>query len=309
MKTNTGSSSRIREALRTIRGIAQEIVDAAADPSRKLSDLFTEAAIQRKVDACMGLALAVAACGRCKWLREVRREVEETAAVVVAADNALAPRITLNPEMMNHVIGAEQKVFDLLLAASLKVLVLAKLARMMRPQLATYLHKESVGIRIELLHWERERNAERVPLCGGSRPAYETGNEVRMGKNSVRGLEGERLQPVCLAEIGDGALKKIAAATGGEARRPRQSGRGNGRAQFGASGVGAEGRRGPQTAFMAKQRKSFLEYLKVHPETASISRITRARECWAIRRKEWDAAAKKGIGYADYKGLARSNLI
>ena len=70
-----------------------------------------------------------------------------------------------------------------------------------------------------------------------------------------------------------------------------------------------EGRRGPQTAFMAKQRKVFLEYLKIHPETASVSRITRARECWAIHRREWDAAAKKGIGYADYKGLARSNLI
>lgn len=132
---------------------------------------------------------------------------------------------------------------------------------------------------------------------------------AQMGENAVRSLEGERLQPVCLAEIGDGALKKIAAAMGGEARRPRRSGRGNGRAQLGASGVGAEGRRGPQTAFMAKQRKVFLEYLKLHPETASVSRITRARECWAIHRKEWDTAAKKGIGYADYKGLARSNLI
>ena len=143
---------------------------------------------------------------------------------------------------------------------------------------------------------------------------------AQMGENAVRSLEGERLQPVCLAEIGDGALRKIAAAMGGEARRPRQSGRGDGRAQLGASGVGTaartrrrgtegEGRRGPQTAFMAKQRKVFLEYLKVHPETASVSRITRARECWAIHRKEWDAAAKKGVGYADYKGLARSNLI
>ena len=310
MKTNTGPSSRIREALRTIRGIAQEIVDAAADPSRKLSDLFTEAAIQRKVDACMGLALAVAACGRRKWLREVRREIEETAAVVVAADNALAPRITLNPEMMNHVIGAEQKVFDLLLAASLKVLVLAKLARMMRTQLATYLHKESVSIRIELLHWERERNAERVPLGGGSRPAYETGNEVRKGKNSVRGLEGERLQPVCLAEIGDGALKKIAAAMGGEARRPRQSGRTGGTdKQAYRHWTGCVGKKGRQTEYMEKQRKVFLDYLKIHHETASKTRMTLARDCWAIHRREWNAAAKKGIGYSDYKALSRAKLM
>ena len=74
-------------------------------------------------------------------------------------------------------------------------------------------------------------------------------------------------------------------------------------------GTAGEGRRGPQTAFMAKQRKVFLEYLKVHPETASVSRITRARECWAIHRKEWDAAAKEGIGYADYKALSRAKLM
>ena len=60
---------------------------------------------------------------------------------------------------------------------------------------------------------------------------------------------------------------------------------------------------------MAKQRKAFLEYLKEHPETASVSRITRARECWAIHRKEWDAAAKKGDGYADYKALSRAKLM
>ena len=32
---------------------------------------------------------------------------------------------------------------------------------------------------------------------------------AQMGENAVRSLEGEKLQPVCLAEIGDGALKKI----------------------------------------------------------------------------------------------------
>ena len=160
---------------------------------------------------------------------------------------------------------------------------------------------------------------------------------AQMGENAVRSLEGERLQPVCLAEIGDGALKKIAAAMGGEARRPRRSGRTGGTAEqvrrhwTGSTSeqapliatatrlaslggyrwhrTGGEGRRGPQTAFMAKQRKVFLEYLKVHPETASVSRITRARECWAIHRKEWDAAAKKGIGYADYKALSRAKLM
>ena len=84
------------------------------------------------------------------------------------------------------------------------------------------------------------------------------------------------------------------------ARRPRPDGRGR---------VGLAGKKGRQTEYMSKQRKAFLEYLKEHPETASVSRITRARECWAIHRREWDAAAKKGIGYSDYKALSRAKLM
>lgn len=127
---------------------------------------------------------------------------------------------------------------------------------------------------------------------------------AQMGENAVRSLEGEKLQPVCLAEIGDGALKKIACAIGG-----REGIRDRGLGIRKRRGTDRDGRRGPQTAFMEKQRKVFLEYLKVHPETASVSRITRARECWLIHRKEWDAAAKKGIGYADYKALSRAKLM
>ena len=122
----------------------------------------------------------------------------------------------------------------------------------------------------------------------------------RFSENVVRSLEGEKMKAVCLADIGDLALKKIACAIG---KRDRGTGnRKRGRTD-------REWRRGPQTAFMAKQRKVFLEYLKVHPETASVSRITRARVCWAIHCKEWDAAAKKGIGYAEYKALSRAKLM
>ena len=143
---------------------------------------------------------------------------------------------------------------------------------------------------------------------------------AQMVENAVRSLEGERLQPVCLAEIGDGALRKIREAMGGEARRPRQSGRGNDRAQLGASGVGTaartrrrgtgrEGKKGRQTEYMEKQRKVFLDYLKIHPETASKTRMTLARDCWSIHRREWNAAAKKGIGYSYYKALSRAKLM
>ena len=122
----------------------------------------------------------------------------------------------------------------------------------------------------------------------------------RFSENVVRSLEGEKMKAVCLADIGDLALKKIACAIG-----KRDRGTGNRK----RSRADREWRRGPQTAFMAKQRKVFLEYLKVHPETPSVSRITRARVCWAIHCKEWDAAAKKGIGYAEYKALSRAKLM
>ena len=72
---------------------------------------------------------------------------------------------------------------------------------------------------------------------------------------------------------------------------------------------GREGLRGPQTTFMAQQRKAFLDFLKIHRETTTVSRIVLARECWAIHQKEWDAAAEKGIGYSSYKALANANLM
>ena len=121
-----GPGVRIREALLTIRGLAREIVEVAADPSRKMSELFSEAAIQVKVGACVELALAVAACKRCKWLRAVRAEIESTAEVVIAADNALSPCLTLNPETMSQVQCVELKIFDLMISASPMILVLAR---------------------------------------------------------------------------------------------------------------------------------------------------------------------------------------
>ena len=113
---------------------------------------------------------------------------------------------------------------------------------------------------------------------------------------------------------------EVVGGAGPRRPRPENGRRGNGRAKLGVSGAGTvartrrggtdgEGRRGRQTEYMERQRKAFLEYLKEHPETASVSRITRARECWAIHRKEWNAAAKKGVGYSDYKALSRAKLM
>ena len=145
---------------------------------------------------------------------------------------------------------------------------------------------------------------------------------ARFSENTVRSLEGEKFQAVCLAEIGDGALKKIAAAMGGEARRPRPSGRTGGTdkqacrhraggtvARTRRGGTDREGRRGRQTEYMEKQRKVFLDFLKIHPETASTRRQTRALECWRLHRREWESAAKKGIGYSSYKALANASLM
>ena len=144
----------------------------------------------------------------------------------------------------------------------------------------------------------------------------------RFSENVVRSLEGEKMKAVCLADIGDLALKKIAAAMGGEARRPRQSGRTGGTdkqacrhwmggtvARTRRGGTDREGRRGRQTEYMEKQRKVFLDFLKIHPETASARRQTRALECWRLHRREWESAAKKGIGYSSYKALANASLM
>ena len=147
----------------------------------------------------------------------------------------------------------------------------------------------------------------------------------RFSENVVRSLEGEKMKAVCLADIGDLALKMIGAAMGGEAQRPRRSGRTGGTAEqapliatatrlaslggYRRHWTDGDGRRGRQTEYMAKQRKAFLDYLKIRPETASVRRQARALECWRLHRREWEGAAKKGIGYSSYKALANAPLM
>ena len=84
---------------------------------------------------------------------------------------------------------------------------------------------------------------------------------------------------------------------------------GTGKRSRGRGKKDREGRRGRQTEYMEKQRKAFLDYLKIHPETASARRQTRALECWRLHRREWESAAKKGIGYSSYKALANASLM
>ena len=64
--------------------------------------------------------------------------------------------------------------------------------------------------------------------------------------------------------------------------------------------------RGKQTAYMKKQRKIFDAYLESHPITMSSKSSTLAHRCWLEHKTEWDAKAKDGSGYADYKSLARA---
>lgn len=154
MKKETDSVkpvARLRAALATIRGYAREIVDVAADPSRQMSELFSEAAIQAKTNACLELALSVAACKSRKPFREVHDEVRQTQDAVVAADNALAPYVTIIPEAMSNVMSMELKVFDWLLTANPVILALAKLTPVLKPYVASYLHKEFTSLRFEIL--------------------------------------------------------------------------------------------------------------------------------------------------------------
>ncbi len=64
--------------------------------------------------------------------------------------------------------------------------------------------------------------------------------------------------------------------------------------------------KGPQSDFKRQQREVFLKFLERRPITPSVSAITRAHQCWNEHKKEWDAAAKKKIGYTDYKSIARA---
>lgn len=64
--------------------------------------------------------------------------------------------------------------------------------------------------------------------------------------------------------------------------------------------------KGPQTAFMREQRRTFAKFLERRPITPSVSAITRAHQCWNEHRDEWDSAAENGSGYFDHKKLARS---
>ena len=74
-------------------------------------------------------------------------------------------------------------------------------------------------------------------------------------------------------------------------------------------GTGLVGKKGRQTEYMEKQRKVFLCFLAERHELSGLRRVTLARECWAIHRREWDAAAVKGIGYSNYRSLARAKLV
>lgn len=122
---------------------------------------------------------------------------------------------------------------------------------------------------------------------------------LRLSDSAATSLTSAMLQPVCIAEVGESVLQKISDAVGGGIRRRCSPHRGV---------VGSEGCRGRQTPFMARQREVFLEFLKIYPVTASVSRVTRARSCWAAHRASWDEAAKHGDGYSGYKALANAKL-
>ena len=74
-------------------------------------------------------------------------------------------------------------------------------------------------------------------------------------------------------------------------------------------GTGLVGKKGRQTEYMERQRKVFLCFLAERYGLSGLRRVTLARECWAIHRREWDAAAVKGIGYSNYRSLARAKLV
>lgn len=64
--------------------------------------------------------------------------------------------------------------------------------------------------------------------------------------------------------------------------------------------------KGPQSDYKRIQREAFVKFLERRPITPSISKISRAHQCWLENKSDWDNAAAVGTGYYDYKKLARA---
>ena len=64
--------------------------------------------------------------------------------------------------------------------------------------------------------------------------------------------------------------------------------------------------KGPQSDYKRIQREAFVKFLERKPITPSVSKITRAHQCWIENKTDWDVAADDGTGYCDYKKLARA---
>lgn len=225
--------SNLRAALEAVGERCDEIVAAAEDPDKRLSDLFTLRENNHSIDLCLILANALGEAAT-KEVRAAKGLIVSVHERMMSANNALEERATVNPLVMSAVRCVQD--------------------------LACH----------NLLGTDRELN-----------------DFLRM--SAYVALHSVAARTVFLASLTD--LRR-------QLRRSEK-------AEFEVKGAAKAIGKGPQTPFKRDQRKVFETYLKTHP-FGSVSIYTRARECWRMRKSEWDKSAADGIGYSSTAALAQA---
>lgn len=195
---DTEGTIRLRRALGDIRRIAAAIIETAREAGGRMSERFSEAETQEKVCACLSLVDAVGIC----WptdLQAMKDELIATQTLVMTANDTLAPLAKSNPEMIGLARSVELKIFDMLVSNDPLILLFARIAQPIRSYFASYLHREFVFMRMQLLaveNGEHDPTAERIhrkldALGKGLRKCHANENEILRWVSD----ESERYQP------------------------------------------------------------------------------------------------------------------
>lgn len=125
----TPAAERIAEACLGIIRRSDQIVALAETPDAELSRIFSGKEIRVTSGICCELALAVADSESVVDLAANRENFERMRGHVMAANEALAERTTVNPQTMSAIMNAEDTLINLLVAADPTVRLMAGFAK------------------------------------------------------------------------------------------------------------------------------------------------------------------------------------
>ena len=116
----------LESASRAIEARCDEIIEASQDSSRDPGECFTTKEIQKNIDLCIGFLRAVAALDKPEKLISAADTLARLEEKVIAADYALAERMTCNPHTITCIIRCEEFVLDLMIEGNPFLLSAAK---------------------------------------------------------------------------------------------------------------------------------------------------------------------------------------